>query len=31
MNRDLHYGISEQAKASHHRIEDAKVLFDGSR
>ena len=31
MNRDLHYGISEQAKASRHRLDDAKALLDASR
>ncbi len=31
MNRDLHNGISEQANASHQRLEDAKVLLNASR
>jgi HEPN domain-containing protein len=31
MNRDLHYGISEQAKASRHRLDDARVLFNAVR
>lgn len=31
MNRDLHYGISEQAKASRHRLDDAHVLLNAAR
>ena len=31
MNRDLHNGISEQANASHQRLEDAKALLNASR
>jgi len=31
MNRDLHHGISEQAKASRHRMDDARVLLNGER
>jgi len=31
MNRDLHYGVSEQAKASRHRIDDARALFNAVR
>lgn len=31
MNRDLHYGITEQAKASRHRLDDAKALLNASR
>ena len=31
MNRDLHYGVSEQAKASLHRMDDAHALFNAVR
>lgn len=31
MNRDLYYGISEQAKASRHRLDDAHVLLNTAR
>ena len=31
MNRNLHNGISEQANASHQRLEDAKALLNASR
>jgi hypothetical protein len=31
MTRDSHYGITEQEKASVHRREDARVLFEQSR
>ena len=31
MNHNLHNGISEQASASHQRLEDAKVLLNASR
>ncbi len=31
MNRELHYGISEQAKASRHRLDDARALFNAVR
>jgi len=31
MNRDLHYGVSEQAKASRNRMEDARVLLNAER
>ena len=31
MNRNLHNGISEQATASHQRLEDAKALLNASR
>lgn len=31
MNHNLHNGISEQASASHQRLEDAKALLNASR
>ena len=31
MNHNLHDGISEQASASHQRLEDAKALLNASR
>lgn len=31
MNRDLYFGISEQAKASRHRMEDALALLNAAR
>ncbi len=31
MTRDAHYGITEQEKASVHRREDARVLFEQGR
>lgn len=31
MNSNLHNGISEQAKASRHRLGDARVLLNASR
>jgi HEPN domain-containing protein len=31
MNRDVHFGITEQEKASVHRREDARVLLEQSR
>ena len=31
MARDLHYGVSEQAKASKHRWDDAQALFKALR
>ncbi len=31
MAHDLHYGVSEQAKASKHRWDDAQALFDAFR
>jgi len=31
MNRNLHYGISEQAKASRYRLDDAQVLLNAAR
>ncbi|MBW3541785.1 MAG: hypothetical protein KY476_16075 [Planctomycetes bacterium] len=31
MNRDLFYGVSEQAKAAKHRLHDAKALLNSIR
>lgn len=31
MSRESHYGIREQAKASKHRLEDARALFNANR
>jgi HEPN domain-containing protein len=31
MMRDLFYGVSEQGKAGKHRMDDARVLFNGAR
>ena len=31
MTRDAHFGISEQEKASVHRREDARILFEQDR
>jgi HEPN domain-containing protein len=31
MARTLHQGMSEQAKASRHRLDDARALFNGVR
>lgn len=31
MTHDLYYGVSEQAKASKHRLDDAHALFDAVR
>ncbi len=31
MNRDLYFGVSEQAKASRHRMDDARVLLKAAR
>ena len=31
MNHDLHDSIGDQARASHQRLEDAKVLLRPSR
>ena len=31
MTRDAHFGITEQEKASVHRREDARILFEQAR
>jgi len=31
MTHDLYYGVSEQAKASRHRLDDARALFNAVR
>lgn len=31
MTHDLYYGVSEQAKASKHRLDDARALFNAVR
>jgi HEPN domain-containing protein len=31
MTRDLHFGVTEQTKASRHRLDDARALFASSR
>ena len=31
MSHDLYTGVSEQAKASTHRLDDARVLFNAGR
>jgi HEPN domain-containing protein len=31
MPKDVHYGVSEQAKASRHRLDDARALFNAVR
>jgi HEPN domain-containing protein len=31
MTRDLYYGVSEQAKAGRHRMDDARALWNSTR
>ncbi len=31
MTQDLYFGISEQSKASKHRLDDARALFNAVR
>ena len=31
MSRNSHFGITEQARASQHRLDDAQTLLDGGR